>query len=78
MEKFRDYLKGRIKNASLKHDQYKAREAASENEMMRLGYNSCAASCWDLKTELEDMLRVFDEQIAPNRNDAGFHGVLLG
>jgi hypothetical protein len=68
MEKFRQYLIERINSAAHRHGQYKQLEDQAATNIAKLGYNACAASCWDVKTELEHLLHTLDQQAKTQTN----------
>lgn len=63
---FRKYLQARIKSLEKQHLETKETEAKTDNSVLRLSYNSHAASLFAVKYELELALNEYDRCEASN------------
>lgn len=66
IQEHREYLKERIASWTEQHAQYQKNEAAATEEHYKLAMNSCAASAWDQKCEMERALENFNKLFPKN------------
>lgn len=62
METFISYMEERIASYNANHYQYKTLEKSAQTVKMAEAYNACAACTWNLKEELESVLKEYKKQ----------------
>lgn len=62
MQKVIDTLTSRIEDITLAYNRYKEEESKAETEVRRTVLNSCAASIWDVISELKNLRAEFQRE----------------